>query len=928
MTSRLASVAKTLIIVLVVFSLASFPGPLLKGLGFPALSLASANPAPTPCNVGPSPGPASECWIPAGPAIDTLQIPIFTDSTAEFTCFTAPTPCVDVTDAPLPPPIISSLLSSPNYFVTSPVSVHSFYDIQFMLANNYWGCNFNFGNNNTGTFPDCGAQIRQGISHLVDKVSFTNNQPSIAGHSQPIDNPLPLNNGGLPTPNACSWDKGFPETGTGCVVGASSGTNPATPFTGGTAYHLAAAAFNNGFAFNQPGLGSADFCAAAQHFINAGLATRRDPTTCVLAGISSTVTTHTIGFFVPVSDTALLQLGQSIAQEICALFGQGFIAPCQPYLSTTMADIGQFPGLITSATTVSLSWHMYVARHDQVYPFDSTLFFTYNSRFVSGIPSIKPGGGAGLSCSPASVPSFSAANYMYLCNPGYDSVSALMEFAPCLNAAGDPTPGSASNGPGGNCANTSQLSAISAGVQTEDAYGKNAFSIPIYAITIAQFGYLSNWRGVINGDGSGIPNFFTSLDAYSPNPAVVGTLRQGFSQNTRSLNPYFAESAQDFYVVRSVYDSLGVQNPLASGQLIQWMTISEVPLTNSSLTYVPPPGTTTTFRFTLRSDMFFQDGRRVGSFDVAFTYLSMMANGVFQSSSLSSITGLTLFGPTQFDINMGNVGPFTLAHATSPTILPGRYWSSAGSGGWDASLASCMTMGAQCFPAQYKLGPASSGGTPSIVCNSAYSCTFPATNLNADPAKISPAFDPLASGILIGSGPWQCVSSNGVLGTGCSSSGTENPPAGSYTLARFGKGFGPGSTVGGAYFRSNGNLALYVWSGDNGDFVHDFNNLEMVLRCYGLPAQPIGSVSGCGRWQQGIGANGGPIIVSLVQISIVARFVAVNWVAPFNWQTNPPIGVVPFPSGSPPILYEDGLVLNPASVVGCTQAYPVGGYDC
>jgi hypothetical protein len=165
-----------------------------------------------------------------------------------------------------------------------------------------------------------------------------------------------------------------------------------------------------------------------------------------------------------------------------------------------------------------------------------------------------------------------------------------------------------------------------------------------------------------------------------------------------------------------------------------------------------------------------------------------------------------------------------------------------------------------------------------------------------------------------------------VLGTGCSSSGTQNPGGGSpsYTLTRFGKGFAPGSMVSGGYFRSNGNLALYVWSGDNGDFVHDFINLEMVMRCYGLPAQPLGSVSGCAHWQQGIGANGGPIIASVVQISIVSRFVAVNWVAPFNLQSGPPVGLVPFP----PVLYEGGLILNPASVVGCAQAYPAGGYDC
>jgi len=55
MTSRIASMAKTLIVVLIVLSLASLPGPLSKGLGSPTLSLASANPAPAPRNIGPGP---------------------------------------------------------------------------------------------------------------------------------------------------------------------------------------------------------------------------------------------------------------------------------------------------------------------------------------------------------------------------------------------------------------------------------------------------------------------------------------------------------------------------------------------------------------------------------------------------------------------------------------------------------------------------------------------------------------------------------------------------------------------------------------------------------------------------------------------------------------------------------------------------------
>ena len=122
----------------------------------------------------------------------------------EFTCFNSATPCVDITDWPLTPTLIGpgagDICSKAGYDCTQSISETGYFEIQFMLANNFWGVNMNFGNNPNGT------EIRQGISHLVDKVSFTNSQPNIAGHSRPIDNPLPQNNGGLPTPNVCGWD--------------------------------------------------------------------------------------------------------------------------------------------------------------------------------------------------------------------------------------------------------------------------------------------------------------------------------------------------------------------------------------------------------------------------------------------------------------------------------------------------------------------------------------------------------------------------------------------------------------------------------------------------------------------------------------------------------------------------------------------------
>ena len=106
-----------------------------------------------------------------------------------------------------------------------------------------------------------------------------------------------------------------------------------------------------------------------------------------------------------------------------------------------------------------------------------------------------------------------------------------------------------------------------------------------------------------------------------------------------------------------------------------------------------------------------------------------------------------------------------------------------------------------------------------------------------------------------------------------------------------------------------------------GDGIHDFLNFSVVAGCFGAP---VTSSQPCAHFQQGIGANGGPIPVGLAQVSIVNRFVGLNWVAPFNWQSSPPAGIIPFA----PVIHEGGYTLNPASTVGCTSPFPSGGYDC
>jgi hypothetical protein len=861
------SIIKLTLIFAVVFSLAGLPGALSTS-HLPSVQLAHAASAP------------SEPWYASGPAEDTLVSSIFGDQNSEFLALQAGT--IDLTDWTLTPTLIASLGGNPGFFVTSQIASHDFDEVEFHNGNNQWGCDFSYTNS------ACGIDVRQGIAHLLDKNILTTQQADIAGVSLPIDNSVPPSLG-LPTPNPCAWDALFPQTGPSCVVGAA----------GGLAYHLAAATTGVGpshptFPWT-PGLGTPDFCAAADHFIHAGIATGKNPTTCVLTGLSAAVTSHPVNMYTRIDDPPRFQAGLSLAEAQCALFTGSFsqgcgIAPSTINLVTvTQGPITGFTGFTTSNTGVNQNWNEYTAGFGSVFPFD-VLYFQHHGQFVSGVPSIQPPNGP---CSPLAVPSFSAGNYEYICDPTGDTFNQQLEFAACVSAPGDPTPGQVTP-TFGNCTGTTTPSSTSAGYNAEDQAGKRVYTIPIFAPK-EQFGYLSNWNRVVNHQGNGIATFYTWLSAHGTAQAQAGTIRQGFKETTKSLSPYIASTIWDFFMIGNIYDSINVNNPLSNSQLLEWMTVNSLQLDNSALGYTPPAGTVSSFRFTLRNDIYWHDGRKVTSFDVKFSYRTLKDTGAFQGGSLAPMVDVTVLSPTQFDINLNAVGPFTKLTLTGPTIIPGRYWSGTCPGGtWDNDVAA--------------------GSVPN-------SC------MSADNTKIQPGYDPLKNGIVIGSSAWVCQSSTAVRGAGCDSKadGTQNPDTGgSYTVTRYGLGHAPGSSLTDSYFRSNGAMALWAWSGNNGDFTHDFINFSVVARCVGQNL--TGGSTGCGHWQQGIGGDvaGAPTKVDVPQIGIVSRFVGVNWVQPFVWTTTPPTGLASYP----PVLFEGSNTLNPASVAPCTSAYPIGGYDC
>jgi hypothetical protein len=438
---------------------------------------------------------------------------------------------------------------------------------------------------------------------------------------------------------------------------------------------------------------------------------------------------------------------------------------------------------------------------------------------------------------------------------------------------------------------------------------------------------VNTWERAINDAEAGLPNYFTWLNIRNPSLTLLGTIRQALSQTTSSINPYVATTTTDQYIVRSVYDSLSAVNPLNQSQIISWMTENGQKITSVSYNggvSEPPPGTSTTYRFTLRPDLTFQDGTPVTSYDAAFSYLSMIGYGAsLASAAAGCFTGVTILGRSVFDLAVNSCTSPLTSLGTLP-ILPGAYWANAGGVSWASAVAACSNM--SCPDVQYTL-------TGSTV-NCAGTCTdFPASLMTVNPARATGSFDPIMSHALVGSGPWQCglVTS---LGSGvCSSTGAENPPlGGSYTLTAYTN-----------YFRSSQRLAVYIWSGEND--VNPIGPATAVGACFNVLLNLLGP---CGHYQQGAG-NPAVGIVGITAVSAVDIFFGLNWVAPsvyqngvppFEWVNvpsnilNPPTGIGPPIQIQPlnPVLYGlvpfDGSTTYTPNPGGNSCTVPNTYYDC
>jgi hypothetical protein len=414
------------------------------------------------------------------------------------------------------------------------------------------------------------------------------------------------------------------------------------------------------------------------------------------------------------------QFGVVIADTLNFLFGTpnygGAVCygnPCPAQITLKEYTIGQVAPIIFGDGANPDAWQLYTGGFSLGTTPDH-LFGLFNSGFTGNV------------CDPTSGAVSEPNNYVFYCNPQYDTLSSGGEFS------------------SGGAITTALFSAAALlGMQT-------SMDVPVYS-GVDTFVELNGWNfqqcggtscvntqsSLVNTLGAGTETaFWTLLDSrqvpgytpvsssYVPGGGNPNLIRRGFSQDTDNLSPYQATTVWDFEVIAQIFDSMLALNPMTGGsnaQLVDWQTTSHSSSFNPTEVSCNAgngciTGTTTQL-WHLRNDIYFHDGNPVTANDVAYTIISYR------------------------DVPSANLGPSVVNVATATGLDCGP--------------------GQPCKTLQVKLQQSSPffelniGGLPIVeqsvwapVCGSPPSPTSQCAQLS---------FDPMASGILIGDGPWACI---------------------------------------------------------------------------------------------------------------------------------------------------------------------------
>jgi hypothetical protein len=229
----------------------------------------------------------------------------------------------------------------------------------------------------------------------------------------------------------------------------------------------------------------------------------------------------------------------------------------------------------------------------------------------------------------------------------------------------------------------------------------------------------------------GVPTGCTNNRSYLPGGGNPNLIRASLSGDTDNLNPFQATSIWDFEIINKIFDTLLQVNPLTAGgtsQAFDWMTTSHTSTFNPSEISCLPGGScvtgTTTQIWHLRSDLSFHDGFRVTADDVVNTIIADRdIPSAWFEAQVASVASAVALDSSTVQVKLQHQSHFYELGIGLLPILPAHIWKPL-----------CT-------------------GTNGLIGGPGNRCG----DIN---------FDPMASGVMVGSGPFECVVPNGFPGAG------------------------------------------------------------------------------------------------------------------------------------------------------------------
>ena len=587
-----------------------------------------------------------------------------------------------------------------------------------------------------------GLFIPRAIAHLIDRPSFVNSAP-LGGGSAVYDDEWSSPAQKLPNSfsltSECSDHPWF---------------SPCNPVS---AYNFVSDNIGGGSLWwTQPGVGAgatagysgvSDLRAACDDFVKAGFTVTggTNSTDCGDVALASLGTTAPSAyahlsnngkqiFLFMRSDPARKAFGQIIADSINFLFGtpnDGQTIPNQTPPCTVLYDINSCITRPSSFTTIlQCVFHIFTGTMGS--PCNFNLYTSgFNLDIVpDGLYQFFHSSSASAVCGGTG-----SLNFVFYCDPEFDTYSSAGEFS----------------------STSAQAYSFFSKAAAEGIL--NGMTVPIYT-PVSVYTALNGWNTQVcsscgplqsslvpvlgNGFSAGnlywsslnmrqVPGYVPANAAYQPGGGNPNLIRRGFSEDLANLSPFQAVTTHELEIVSLIYDTLLQTNPMTlgtDGQYMDWQTQTHSAVFDpnevscNTINGCVTGTTTTTWR--LRSDLFFQDGTRLTANDVVYTILAYrdVSSAIF-FQDVSSVSGATALSSTLVQIKLQGNAFNGVTNLGMIPIIPAHIWEPI-------------------------CGPIVNGAIPSGPTSSC-----------ADPT-----FDPMAQGIMIGDGPWACVTPAGFPNAG------------------------------------------------------------------------------------------------------------------------------------------------------------------